>query len=546
MESKQRSAREAVELIASGDTVAISGNISMVVPEMVLRTLGERFRDTGQPRDLVLLLPTRAGWKADPPTGLEHLAQPGLARRVITSTWSGRDSPNWMRMALDGGYEAYSFPMGTLFRLFRECASGSPGFLTRVGLNTYADPGAGPEAGDVRVNRRTPPQDLVRRMDLDGEPYLFYRTLPIQVAIIRGSVADPDGNVSLAGEPVSVGVRYLAMAARNSGGKVIAQVKHLTDRGTIHPRMVEVPGILVDAIVVDPSSIQTQIGDYEPALTGELRTPSPPIPPLPFNHEKVILRRAAMDLERGDIVNLGVGIGTHLPALAIEEGFLDDIVFSLEHGGVGGIPAMGTPEKSGAFGAHYNPMAIWDSLAVFDFYHGGGLDITFLGFAQVDARGNVNVGWFSGNLRAPGGFLDITSRTQKLVFCGTLTAGGLKVEVAPWRGTGAPPRIRIVEEGRVRKFIPKVEQVNLHGPTAVANGQQVVVVTERGVFRVTAGGLELVEIAPGIDIDQHIRPVVGFDFTISSGLREMDHRLFLEGVTGLRPRPRAARRRSVP
>jgi acyl CoA:acetate/3-ketoacid CoA transferase len=188
-------------------------------------------------------------------------------------------------------------------------------------------------------------------------------------------------------------------------------------------------------------------------------------------------------------------------------------------------------------------MAIWDSLAVFDFYHGGGLDITFLGFAQVDARGNVNVGWFSGNLRAPGGFLDITSRTRKLVFCGTLTAGGLKVEVAPWRGTGAPPRIRIVEEGRVRKFIPKVEQVNLHGPTAVANGQQVVVVTERGVFRVTAGGLELVEIAPGIDIDQHIRPVVGFDFTINSGLREMDHRLFLEGVTGLTPRPREARRR---
>jgi acyl CoA:acetate/3-ketoacid CoA transferase len=538
VESKQRSAREAVELIASGNTIAISGNISMVVPEMLLRALGERFRDTGQPRDLTLLMPTRAGWRADPPTGLEHLAQPGLARRVITSTWSGRDSPKWMRMAVAGDYEAYSFPMGTLFRLFRECAAGSPGFLTRVGLNTYADPGAAPEAGDPRVNGRTPPQDLVRRMELDGQTYLFYRTLPVHVAIIRGSVADPDGNVSLAGEPVSVGVRYLAMAAHNSGGIVIAQVKHLTERGTLHPRMVEVPGILVDAVVVDPDSIQTQIGDYEPALTGEVRTPHPPVPPLPFDHEKVILRRAAMELECGDIVNLGVGIGTHVPALAIEEGFQDDIVFSLEHGGVGGIPAMGTPESSGAFGAHYNPEAIWDSLAVFDFYHGGGLDITFLGFAQVDTLGNVNVGWFSGNLRAPGGFLDITARTRKLVFCGTLTAGGLKVEVTPWRGAGEPPRVRIVEEGRIRKLIPKVEQVNLHGPTAVANGQRVVVVTERGVFHVTAAGLELVEVAPGIDIEQQIRPLVGFPFAISPRLREMDHRLFLEGVTGLRPGPR--------
>jgi propionate CoA-transferase len=546
MESKQRSAQEAVDLIASGDTVAISGNISMVVPEMVIRALGERFRATGQPRDLVCLLPTRAGWRADPPTGLEHLAQAGLVRRVLTSTWSFRDSPQWARMAVEGGYEAYSLPMGTLFRLVREAAAGSPGFLTRVGLNTYADPGAGPAAGDMRVNGRTPPQDLVRRIDLDGETYLFYRTLPIDAAIIRGSVADPDGNVSLGGEPVSVGVKYLAMAARNSGGKVIAQVKHLTDRGTIHPRMVEVPGMLVDAVVVDPHSIQTQIGDDEPALTGEVRTPSPPIPPLPFDHEKVILRRAAMELERGDIVNLGVGIGTHVPALAIEEGFMDDVLFSLEHGGVGGIPAMGTPDKSGAFGAHYNPTAIWDSLEVFDFYHGGGLDITFLGFAQVDAQGNVNVGWFSGNLRAPGGFLDITARTRKLVFCGTLTAGGLKVEVTPWRGAGDSPRVRILQEGRVRKLIPQVEQVNLHGPTAVANGQRVIIVTERGVFRVTAGGLELTEIAPGIDIEQHIRPFVGFGFRVSPALREMDHRLFLEGLTGLRPQPREARRRSVP
>lgn len=541
MNSKEMSARDAVGLIRSGSTVVVSGNISMVVPEMVLRALGERFRDTGQPRDLALILPTRAGWKADPPTGLEHLAQPGLVRRVVTSTWSLRDSPGWTRMAVEGGYEAYSYPMGMLFRLVRECAAGSPGFLTQVGLNTYTDPGAAPAAGDTRVNGRTPPQDLVRRLDLDGEPYLFYRSFPIHAAIIRGTVADPDGNVSLAGEPVSVGVRYLAMAARNSGGVVIAQVKHLTERGSIHPRLVEVPGILVDAVVVDPGSIQTQIGHDEPALTGEVRTPHPPVPPLPFDHERVMLRRAAMELEQGDIVNLGVGIGTHLPALAIEEGFDRAITFSLEHGGVGGIPATGTPERSGAFGAHYNPEAIWDSLSVFDFYHGGGLDITFLGFAQVDAQGNVNVGWFSGNLRAPGGLLDITHRTRKLVFCGTLTAGGLKVEATPWRGGSDRPGIRILQEGRVQKFIPRVEQVNLHGPTAVAKGQRVIVVTERGVFRLTAAGLEISEVAPGIDIQRHIRPFVGFEFALSTDLREMDSRLFLEGKTGLAPTPRERR-----
>ena len=544
VKSKQVSAQDAVGMIESGSTVVISGNVSLVVPEMVLRSLGARFRETGQPRDLVLMLPTRPGWKADPPTGLEHLAQPGLVRRILTATWNGRDSPLWTRMALEGGYEAYSYPMGTLFRLLREVASGSPGFLTQVGLNTYADPGAIPGAGDMRVTPKCAPQDLIRRMDLDGETYLFYRTFPIDVAIIRGTVADPDGNISLAGEPVSVGVKYMAMAARNSGGTVIAQVKYLTERGTLHPRMVEVPGTLVDAVVVDPESIQSQLGDYEPALTGEVRTPNPPMRPLPFTHEKIILRRAAMELEQGDIVNLGVGIGTHLPSLAVEEGFLDDIVFILEHGGVGGLPAVGTPDNTGAFGAHYNPWAIVDSLEVFDFYHGGGLDATFLGFAQVDAEGNINVGWFSGNLRAPGGFLDITYRTRKLLFCGTLTAGGGEIAVTPWREGGAPPEVRIVKEGRVRKLIPRVEQVNLHGPTAVKRGQRALVITERGVFQVTASGLELIEVAPGIDVEQHIRPAVGCNFRVSPALREMDHRIFAEGPMNLRLSPRTARRRS--
>lgn len=535
--TKKVSAWEAVNLIHSGDTVVMSGNISMVVPEMVIRTLGDRFRETDEPRDLTIIGPTRPGWKAEPPTGLEHLAQPGLVRRLYTSTFSGRDSPNWVRMAADGDIEAYSVPMGFLFRLLRETAAGSPGFLTQVGLNTFIDPEAGAEAGESRIAAQAPPLDLISRMEIDGQPYLFVRSKPIDVAIIRGTVADPDGNISLCGEPISVGVKSMAMAARNSGGKVVAQVKYMTERGALHPRMVEVPGILVDAVVVDPDSIQTQLGDYDPALSGEARTPEPPVPALPLDHKKIILRRAAVEIEANDIVNLGVGIGTHVPALALEEDFLDDIVFSLEHGGVGGIPAMGTPQKSGAFGAHYNPSAIWDSLDVFDFYHGGGLDITFLGFAQVDAAGNVNVGWFSGNLRAPGGFLDITHRARKIVFCGTLTAGGLEVEVTPWRDGEQEPRIRIVKEGRTGKLISRVEQVNLHGPTAVAKGQRVMVVTERGTFRVTEAGLEMFEVAPGIDVDRDIRPFVEFDFRVGSDLREMDHTLFGEAKMNFRPPP---------
>lgn len=537
--TKQVTARDAVGLIRSGDTVAIGGVISLVAPEAMLRALGERYRETAEPRDLTIFSPNRPGWTPEPETGVEHLAQPGMVRRVITSTFSRRDSPRFAQMAVSGDFEAYSYPMGCLFRLLRECAAGSPGFLTQVGLNTYADPAA----GSAGVNERSGEQPLVRRLEIDGEPYLLYRTLPIDVAIIRGTVADPDGNISLAGEPISAGAKHLAMAAHNNGGKVIAQVKRMAERGFLHPRMVEVPGILVDAVVVEPDSWQSQIGEYEPALVGELRTPDVPVPPLPFGHQKVIMRRVAMEMEQGDVVNLGVGIGTQIPALALEEGFLDHVTFSIEHGAIGGVPAMGTPASSGAFGAHYNPAAILDTADVFDFYHGGGIDLTCLGFAQVNAEGSVNVGWFAGNLRGPGGLVDITHRTRKIVFCGTLTSGGVEVDVTAAEDGDGAPTVRIAREGRNRKFVSTLEQVNFHGPSAVAKGQHVLVVTERAVFRVTATGLELIEIAPGIDLERHVRAVVDFEFSVASDLRVMDARLFSRGPIGLRPAPKAAARR---
>lgn len=519
--SKVITAKAAAGMVDSGATVVLGGLISLAVPEVVLRSLGARFAETGLPRDLTLLAPNRPGWRADPPTGLEHFAQAGMVRRVITSTFSTRDSPRFADMAIKGGFEAYSYPMGCLFRMIRECAGGSPGFITEVGLNTYVDPAA-VDAGSPRVNAATPESGLVRRMEVDGKPYLFYKTMPVDVAIIRGTVADPDGNISLEGEPVSIGVKHMAMAARSSGGKVIAVVKYLAERGVLHPRMVEVPGMLVDAVVVDPEGIQSQIGDYDPALSGQIRNPQVDLPFLPFDIRKVITRRALMEIGVGQVVNLGVGIGTGIPAVAREEGVLQDITFSLEHGAVGGIPAMGTPKNSGAFGAHYNPDSIMDSTETFDFYHGGGLDVTVLGFAEIDRQGSVNVGWFSGNLRGPGGFVDIAHKTRTVLFCGTLTAGGLDVRI----DQGPEPVLSIVKEGRNRKFVERVGQVNFHGPTGSAKGQRVLIITERAVFRVTGGGLELVEIAPGLDVDRDIRPALDCSFSVSADLRQMDRRLF--------------------
>ncbi len=519
---------EAVKGIPSGATVVLGGLISLAVPEKVLAALGERFRKTGEPRDLTLLAPNRPGWRPEPATGLEHFAQPGMVRRVISSTYSRRDSPRFVDMAVRGGFEAYAYPMGCLYRLIRECAAGSPGFLTQVGLNTYVDPLA-KNAGTPRINSATPDSELVRNVEIDGQPYLFYRSIPIDVAIIRGTIADLDGNVSLEREPVSIGVKYMAMAARNSGGQVIAQVKYAGGKGTIHPRMVEVPGILVDAVVVDPEAIQSQVGDYDPALSGEHRSQQPPIPALSLDGRKVITRRAMMEIRQGDIVNLGVGIGTGIPSIASEEGLLDRITFSLEHGALGGIPAAGTPANSGAFGAHYNPDAILDSTEIFDFYHGGGLDVTVLGFAQVNAEGSVNVGWFSGNLRGPGGFLDIVHRTRTVLFCGTLTAGGLRVAI----DGNERPSMSIVQEGRNRKFVERLEQVNFDGPTGLSKGQHVLIITERAVFQVKAKALELIEIAPGLNVERDVRPAVGFSFKVSPNLREMDSRIFRDQPMGI-------------
>jgi acyl CoA:acetate/3-ketoacid CoA transferase len=513
-------AAQAAAAVKPGSTIVVGGMVSMAIPEAVLKALGERFEAQGSPGDLTLFLPNRQGWKADPKTGLEHLAHEGMVKRVITATFSHRDSPRFAELASSGKMQAYSFPMGCLFKLLREQATGSPGFLTEVGLNTYADPGA-EGAGHPEVNDATPPSDLVRRMTLDGRQYLFYRTFPLDVAIIRGTSADPKGNISMEGEPIDVGIKYQAMAARNSGGIVIAVVKHKVLGGTLNPRLVAVPGIWVDHVVVDPDAIQTQLGGHDPTLSGQLRSANPRLDPLPMDVRKIVARRAAMELEEGDVINLGVGMASGIPAIVQEQGREDAYHFSTEHGGLGGMPAIGSPKKTGAFGAHFNPDCILDSMEVFDFYHGGGLDVAGLGFAEVRADGSVNVGDFQGNLRGPGGFVDISHRAKKVLFCGELTAGKSEIHVL----TDPQVRLQIVRDGRHRKFVETIKQVNFHGPTALQKGQIVLYITERAVFRLTPAGLELFEIAPGVEVDS-VKSAIAFEFSVSPDLKSMDECLF--------------------
>ena len=525
------SASDAVEVVKVGDTVVVCGIVSLVSPEAALKALGERYRATGSPRDLTIICPCRTGWSAGGiTTGLEHLAEPGMLKRLIASSFNVRDTPKLVKQAMVNEIETYSLPMGVLFRWLRECTARSPGLLTEVGIGTYFDPES-QGAGDIRVNNKAGALGLVKRVQVDGTDCIFIRSMKIDVAIVRGTVADMAGNISLAGEPISAGVRQMAMAAKTSGGKVIAVVKELTESGTLHPRMVEIPGIFVDTVIVDPKAIQTQIG-YESAFTGEIRHPNPPVSSLPMDRQKVILRRAALELEMNDIVNLGVGIGSQLPSLALEEGFLHDLTFSVEHGALGGVPAMGVPGRTGAFGAHFNPQAIIDSTDLLDFYHGGGLDATVLGFAQIDKLGNINVASFGGSIRGPGGFLDIVHRTKKILLCGTMTSGSLEVEINS-EGNEIPS-IRIVREGRNKKFLQHVDQVNLCGIRAVGRGQKVMVITERCVFEVGPNGLILIEVAPGIDIDTHIRPMLDFELKIDKNLKKMPPEIFRAGRMNLR------------
>ena len=510
--SKVVPAADAVRQIRDGATVAVCGESDLMLPDGVLAALERRFLETGQPRDLTLFYPVIPGAQR-PNVGIDRFAHPGMTRRVIGSSHYTLAVRKLNELMLANEVEGYLFPMGALWHLTRAIAAGAPGVLTPVGVGSMIDP----RHGGGRVNARTT-EDLVRVVEIDGQEYLFYRAIPIDVALIRGTTADPEGNLTLEEEPFTTGVLPLAMAARSGGGRVIAQVKRLAEAGSQHPKRVEVPGILVDAVVVEPE--QDANAPYDPALTGDRPRASLEEYFLPLGPEKVVLRRAALELRPGGYYNLGFGLPPSLGAVVAEEGALDLVRMGTEHGPVGGMPL-----PKSLFGPALNPVALMDTPDIFCLYDGGRLDGTFLGIGELDRAGSVNVSLLGG-YRNLGGFLDIVHAARQITFC-SVFGGRDEARVEDGR--------LVVRDARPsRKFVPEVVERSFDAARAAA--RPIRYVTERAVFGLGPEGVEVLEVAPGVDLERDVLGQMGFRPRVSARVREMEAGLFRPGVMGLRER----------
>jgi propionate CoA-transferase len=507
-------AAAAAALIRDGDTVFFGGSGGgHAVPEAIIEALRDRHAATRSPSALTVASSVSIGdWDA---TGFNLLADADLVRRVVSGGFN--NCPAIAALAIADEIEAYTLPQGVLSQLARDMAAGRPGLLTRTGLHTFVDPRLG---GGRQSPRST--EDLVTLVDVGGEEYLLYHALDIDVAIIRGTVADERGNLSMEDEAFIGESFSLAAAAKRRGGIVIAQVQRLAAAGTLESRHVKVPGALVDHVVVVPDQRQTYQTAYNPAYTGRLRLPDGEIGRIPFDVRKSIARRGAMELFPGAVVNLGFGVSNGISAVAAEEGFYRDIVLTVEQGVIGGVPAGG---KDAGAGVNFDMMAAQPDQ--FDFYDGGGLDVAFLSFAEVDAEGNVNVSRYASSINGPGGFINISQGARRVVFSGTLTAGGLDVRPD---GSGG---LAIGRDGRVQKFVPEVQQITFSGAYARERGQEVLFVTDRAVFRLEPEGIVLTEFAAGVSVREDILDRIGFPVEVAAGAREMDPRLFRAEPMGL-------------
>ena len=513
MKDKVVTADEAVALIRDGDAVSCSGFVGTGTPDALIEALERRFLATGSPRNLTLVFAAAPGDGKH--RGLNRLAHEGLIKRVIGGHWAL--VPKLAELATSNRIEAYNLPLGVISQLYREVAAHRAGLTTKVGLGTFVDP----RQGGGRINPRTT-EDLVRVIDIDGEEWLFYKPFPVNVAFIRGTTADPSGNITMEREALTLDSLAAAMAARNSKGLVIAQVERCAAQGSLHPRAVQVPGILVDCVVLAPPNLhaQTYGSAYEPAFSSEIRVRTEKIGEALLDERKLIARRCAFELPLGGVINLGIGVPEGVAAVAAEERILDHLTLTAEPGVIGGMPQGGLN-----FGAAINTDALLHQNQQFDFYDGGGLDLACLGMAEVDRFGHVNVSRFGPKLAGAGGFINISQNARRLVFAGTFTSGGLVVALEGGR-------LRIVTEGRTRKFVEAVEQVTFNGIRAAAGDQTVHYVTERCVFRLGRDGLELTEVAPGIDVQRDILSRMGFAPIVRS-VRPMDPKIYRPMPMGL-------------
>jgi len=515
--------REAVEYINDGDTVVVGGASGVCEPDVILSALEQRFLKKGHPKNLTEIHPAVVGEREG--RGQSIFSHPGMLKRIIGSAYINERAPELCRMINNNEIESYNFPMGAMYHIMRMMSIGFPGYITDIGLGTFIDP----RFGGGKLNECTK-EDLVELIEINKKEYLYYKQLPIDVAILRGTVADEKGNISMREEPIPLDMFGLALATKFCGGKVLVQVRDLAQNGSLDPRFIKIPSHLVDFVIVDSlqkqSSKQSSSCSRNFSLCREGRGWIKDYKPLPLDIRKVILRRAAMELRKGQLVNIGAGINAKLPLIAIEEDVMDFITFSVEHGMIGGIPARAITDII-PFPVSFNPEAILDTAQQFSIYDAGLLDISFLSFAELDSQGNVNVSQYSDKIPGCGGLIDITHKAKNIVFCGTFSAKGLKVEINR-KG------LKLIKEGRIFKIVDKVQRISFSGEQALLKGQNILYITERAVFKLTREGLKLVEIAPGIDSKKNILSNIPFPISISKNLCTMNRIIFNPNKMGLK------------